>query len=74
MNERIYHGFDWDSGSDVMVDQQSPADNDNSINYFDIGESKYHQVRVLDIRRDGKWLRLRVAANDGEERSLELIA
>ena len=74
MNKRIYHGFDWDSGSDVMVDQPSPAGNDSSIMYFDIGESMYYQARVLDIRRDGKWLRLRVSANDGEERKLELIA
>jgi hypothetical protein len=50
-----------------MVDQPYPAGHDSSFRYFDIGESAYHWVRVLDIRRDGKWLRLRVAANDGED-------
>jgi hypothetical protein len=77
MGKHIFHGYDWDSGSDIMIDLAPPVAGNGSIEYFDVGEAAIHEVRVLDVyrHRASRGMRLRVAVNDsGEERNLELLA
>ncbi|NCF17766.1 MAG: hypothetical protein GWP63_05945 [Haliea sp.] len=70
-----FHGYDWDSGSDIVIDPSQPDASNSSFEYFDFGDGKSHRVRLEDIRQHRFGLALRVADNDsGEERILELLA
>ena len=70
-----FHGYDWDSGSNIMIDPSQPGASNGSFEYFDFGEGKSLRVRLVDIRQPRVGLALRVADNDsGEERILELLA
>ena len=76
MDKHIFHGYDGDSGMDIMIDLSPPVAGNGSIEYFDVAEG-IHEVRVLDVyrHRSSEGMRLRVALNDsGEERNLELLA
>ena len=76
MDKHIFHGYDWESGSDIMIDLAPPVAGNGSIEYYDVAEG-FHEVRVLDVyrHRASKGIRLRVAVNDSaEERNLELLA
>lgn len=70
-----FHGYDWDSGSDIVIDPSQPDAGNGSFEYFDVGEGKSHWARLVDIRQHRVGLALRVADNDsGEQRILELLA
>lgn len=70
-----FHGYDWDSGSDIVIDLAQPHVSNGSFEYFDFSEGKSLRVRLLDIRQHRVGLALRVADNDsGEERIIELLA
>ena len=70
-----FHGYDWDSGSDIMIDKSQPNLSDGSFQYIDLGEGRSHRVHLVDLRKHKAGLALRVADNDSrEERILELIA
>ena len=71
---KIFHGYDWDSGSDIIIDPAQPHANNGSFEYFDFGKGISRRVRLVDIRQHRVGLALRVADKDrGEERILELL-
>ena len=43
-----FHGYDWDGGSDIMIEKSQPHLSDGSFQYIDLGEGRSHRVHLVD--------------------------